>query len=98
MPGDKAPRRSPLDKAAKQAPALAYRKPDGKRDRDWERRQRAKGKVTQVSYREISRDLNEQMKEVGAAHGLTVSEVAAAFLAYAMDAYEAGDLVLEGKK
>ena len=90
-----AKRRNPLEKAKEQVDALAYR-PDAaskaKRDRSWERRQRADTETTQVAYRGISRAVNARMKEIAKDHGLTVSQVAGLFLAHALDGYESGAL------
>lgn len=90
-----AKRRSPFEETKKQIDSLAYR-PDAvstaKRDRSWERRQRADAETTQVAYRGIPRDLNASMKEIAAAHGMNVSQVARLFLEYALDEYEAGAL------
>ena len=73
--------------------SLAYRPTThskAKRDRGWERRQRADPDVCQVSYRGIPRDLNGAMVEVAQRHGITVSEVARIFLEYAWEDYDHG--------
>jgi hypothetical protein len=85
------PRRKALDNT--NVDALAYR-PDmaskAKRDRGWERQQRADPETTQVAYRGIPRRLNARMKEIAAEHEITVSCVARLFLEYACDDYDAG--------
>lgn len=66
-----------------------------KRDRSWERRQRET--VGVVTYRGIPSELNEALKDVADDLGVLVGDVARAFLEYALDAHERGELELEAK-
>jgi len=66
--------------------------PKAKRDRTWEREQRLeKGQVT---YRGIPKALNERIREIAEEKGVTVGEVARAFLEHSLSDYENGVLEL----
>ena len=64
-----------------------------KRNREWERAQRA-GEFVQITYRRIPRAVRDQITETAKAQRVTTDEVARAFLEYALRAYQAGDLEL----
>jgi len=71
--------------------SLAHRpkpKEETGRDRGWEQRQRDDPDTMQVSYRGIPRALNERMKQLAEAHGLTVSEVARQLLELGLEVVE----------
>ena len=79
--------RKGLSEAAKTAKALQHRparpRPPHTKDRSWEEAQRTAEHTTQVSYRGISRVLNENMKALAHGSGRNVSQVASTFLEYA---------------
>ena len=76
-----------LKDAARAAKFLSRRptepRPAHTKDRSWEKAQRTAEHTTQVSYRGISRELNENMKALAHGSGRNVSQVAATFLEYA---------------
>ena len=85
-------RRSLGDQVDKDAlDTLTRRAP--KRARSWESEQRGRGVV--VTYRGIPSELQARIKEIAGEHGVKVGELARRFLEHAIDAYAAGDLVLE---
>lgn len=91
-------RKSPLSQAArpKEPAALMKRPSRAKRNRDWEKRNRA------FSYR-IDPELNEAMNEVVAAYRAsgfitTVSDVAEAWLRAGREQWEKGNVSVAGKK
>ena len=76
-----------MSEAAKAAELLKHRparpRPEHTKDRSWEKAQRTAEHTTQVSYRGISRVLNENMKALAHGSGRNVSQVASTFLEYA---------------
>lgn len=72
--------------------ALAYRPAEvsrAKRDRSWDRAQRADPDVCQIALRGVPRRLNRRMNEIATESGQTVSQVAVQLLEFALAAYEA---------
>ena len=68
---------------------LAHKPSRAKRNREWEARQR------QVTFRGIPLELNARLNAVAEELGVTVSDVARAFLERGLAAYEQGDLLLQ---
>jgi len=66
--------------------------PPARRDRGWEKEQRARGVV--VTYRGIPAELQARVKEIAKENGVPIGELARSFLEYALAAYESGDLEL----
>jgi len=60
------------------------------RNRDWDRAHN----FLVVTYRGIPAELHRQIKEIADKKGVPVGEVARAFLEYALEAYQDGDLEL----
>jgi hypothetical protein len=84
------PRRSPLQGVT--PASLAYRPKSAsraRRDRSWDRAQRADPDTCQISLRGVPRRVNRRMKEIAAAEGITVSQVAVQLLEFALAAYDA---------
>ena len=69
-------------------------RPEPKRNRDWEARQRREGVVT---YRGVPPELRDQITEIAQAHGVRAGDVARAFLEYGLAAFQDGNLVLAPK-
>ncbi len=68
---------------------LAHKPSRAKRNREWEAQQQ------QVTFRGIPLELNARLNAVAEELGVTVSEVARAFLERGLQAYEQGDLILQ---
>ena len=69
---------------------LAYRPAAvsrAKRDRSWDRAQRANPETCQISLRGVPRVVNERLNEIAAATGWTVSRVAVRLLESGLKAY-----------
>jgi len=85
-------RRSIADQVGSEPVDVLARRPSkAKRDRSWER----KHEHLVVTYRGVPPELQEQLKAVARQVGVTVGEVARAFLEYGLDAYEKGELELD---
>lgn len=84
-------RRSTGDLVGKEAAEVL----GGKRKRDWEAQQRERGVV--ATYRGIPPELQERIKAIAGEHQVNIGDVARRFLEYALAAYDAGDLELQGK-
>jgi len=83
-------RRSIVDQIGEEPIDLLTRRPSkAKRNRSWERKQ--KGKVT---YRGIPPELQDELKTVARKIGVTVGEVARAFIEHGLDAYKQDELEL----
>jgi hypothetical protein len=65
-----------------------------KRDRSWEKRQRS-GEYCQASYRHVPREVRDRITEIAQELYVSADEVGRAFLEYALEAFEAGELVLD---
>lgn len=84
-------RRSVGDQVDEEAiPALSRKTP--KRDRSWEAEQRKQPGVK--TYRGVPDALHANLLTIARELQVRVGEVARAFLEYALEAYETGDLVL----
>jgi len=67
------------------------------RSREWERAQRT-GEMVQVSYRRIPLELRDRITKIAMKELIVpTDEVARAFLEYALEAYENGQLSLDPK-
>jgi hypothetical protein len=86
--------RKKLSDVSGQVQGMGFQRPSKEekwtKDRTWEEKQRNRPAVTQVSYRGIPRKLNDKMKAIAKQHNLNVSQVAGAFLAYALAEHTKG--------
>ena len=86
------PRRDALDWLT--PGVLAYR-PEAvsraKRNRSWDRAQRANPETCQVCYRGIPRELSKRINFVADQLGVSVSEVARILLEQGLEGYESGE-------
>ena len=95
------PRRDPL---AGGVPADLLYRPGAvsraKRNRQWDRAQRADGETCQVSYRGIPRGVNARLVEIAERSGTSTSQVARIMLERGLAAYDARDfaIVVEGRE
>lgn len=91
-----------LRDAARTATFLKQRRaeprPRHTKDRSWEKAQRTDEHTTQVSYRGISRTLNDNMKALAHGSGRNVSQVASTFLEYAYAVWGQGTSLEEMDK
>ena len=82
-------RRNPL--AETKPDALLYRpakNSKAKRNREWDRAQRADPETCQISLRGVPRSLNRRLNEIAQEKGVTVSHVAVQLLEWAFEAYD----------
>lgn len=69
----------------------------GKRDRTWEKEQRAAPDVCQVSYRGMPRRVKDKIKSIAKVEQVTADQVARRLLEYALEQYDAGTVTIETK-
>ena len=74
---------------------LQHRPSTAKRNRSWEKKQRARKNV--VTYRGVPRHLQDEIRTIADKHRVPIGEVARAFLEFALHAYQKEKLELQAE-